>query len=208
MTTIPDLGGATLNVSRETTDRLRLLVDLLRKWNPAINLVSRNTVETAWDRHIIDSAQLFSVLPQSQGLWADLGSGGGFPGLVIATIAAEKAPDLRMVLVESDQRKASFLLQARHQLGLTTTVVAKRIEDIDPLQAQVITARALAPLDKLCGYLVRHLAPGGTAILPKGANVQSELDFARQYWRFEVEARPSVTDSQAVVLLLKDVVHV
>ncbi len=197
---------AGLSVSRETHDRLRVLDALLVKWNPAINLVSRTTVGAAWQRHILDSVQLFRRDPF--GHWADLGSGGGFPGLVIAVVAQEKRPEARITLVESDQRKCAFLREAARQIGVTVHVEQQRIETLAPLDADILSARALAPLDRLLGYAHRHLAQGGVGVFPKGAGWRVELDAARKTWIFDVETVTSMTDPEAVVLTVKGLRHV
>lgn len=197
-----------LDVSRETSDRLQGLAELLKKWNPAINLVSKTTLPQAWTRHILDSAQLYTLAPPQVPHWADLGSGGGFPGLVIAILSRELDPARVVTLVESDQRKATFLREAARQLGLSVAVIADRIEAIAPLSASVLSARALAGLPDLCAFAARHLSPTGLALYPKGASFQEELDQARRDWAFDVTIHPSDTDPASVVLALKAVTHV
>lgn len=196
-----------VSVSRETEERLRLLESLLRKWNPAINLVARSTLDTAWDRHILDSAQLYA-LGHPKGHWVDLGSGGGFPGLVIACLAAGAGDPLNVTLIESDQRKATFLRQAARELSLLATVLSQRIETSEPQGADTLSARALAPLPQLLAYTARHMAPTGTALFPKGATWQQEVEAARKDWHFDLTTRPSVTDPDAVLLIVKAVSHV
>lgn len=195
-----------LSVSRETFDTLKSLETLLSKWNPAINLVARSTIPSAWTRHIIDSAQIFPTMAFDT--WVDLGSGGGFPGLVIAALSREFYPSAKITLVEIDQRKATFLREAARSLGLTADVLCERIEGLAPLSADVLSARALAPLDVLCGYADRHLNTRGVALFPKGAGWRAEVDFARRNWMFELEAISSKTDSEAVILQLKGIRHV
>lgn len=190
------------DVSRETLDRLQTYEALIRAWNPRINLVSASTLAALWTRHFGDSAQLFSLAPENARLWADLGSGGGFPGLVIAILAAEARPALSVTLVESDQRKAAFLATAARTLGLSVVVRAERIETLPPLGADVLSARALAPLDTLLGYAERHLAPGGVALFPKGATVDAELARALEHWRFSYQKEPSKTAADGVVLII------
>jgi 16S rRNA (guanine527-N7)-methyltransferase len=196
---------AALNVSRETTERLDTYAALLAKWNPAINLVARSTLPDLWNRHILDSAQVFELAPKYVRHWVDLGSGGGFPGLVIAILAAEKAPKARVTLVESDLRKATFLSTVVRECGLTTTICAERAESLAPLNADVLTARALAPLDSLLVHAERHLAEGGIAIFPKGAAHGSELASALEHRRFSVQKHPSRTDTDAVLLVIGDI---
>lgn len=191
------------DVSRETLDRLLTYEALLAKWNAAINLVSPATLGETWARHFIDSAQLFSAAERIPDHWADLGTGGGFPGLVIAIMAREKAPKLRMTLVESDKRKAAFLLTVINQLGLNATVCAERIEVLPPLGADIVTARALAPLDRLLAFAQRHLNAEGEAMFLKGSRWQEEVASARQSWSFSCETRPSLTQPEAVIMKIK-----
>ncbi len=196
-----------LVVSRETEGSLRQLEALLSKWNPAINLVSKSTMPTAWSRHILDSAQLFALAGPFR-KWADLGSGGGFPGLVIAILGRELQPAARLTLIESDQRKATFLRQAAREIGVDVIVRSERIENAEPAGADVVSARALAPLDVLCGLALRHLAEGGVALFPKGVTWEDEVAAARKSWNFECSARPSVVDESSVVLVMKAINHV
>lgn len=197
-----------LDASADTIDRLDQFVGLVRKWNPAINLVSKKSLPGLWDRHVLDSAQLFSQMPGAASHLADLGSGGGFPGMVLAILAAEKLPALRVTLVEADRRKATFLSEAARHLSLRCTVVAERIEDLPPLRADVLTARALAPLTGLCGFAHRHLAPDGLALFAKGAQVESEIAEARKSWSFRLNRVPSKSDQDATILSLCEIRHV
>ena len=196
------------DVSRETLDRLHRLNTLLAKWNPAINLVARSTLAQAWDRHILDSAQLFQLAPEDARHWVDLGSGGGFPGLVIACLAAELRPQLSVTLIEADQRKATFLRQAAQDLGLKTRILAQRIELTEPQAADVLSARALAALPALLSFSTRHLVPGGLALFPKGASWREEVEQARKDWHFTLEPHASATDPQGAILAVKAVSHV
>ncbi len=193
-----------MNVSRETTARLEAYVALLKKWNPAINLVAKSTLADAWSRHILDSAQLLDLCPQGAAHWVDLGSGGGFPGLVVAIIAAEMLPGLQATLVESDQRKAEFLRTVARETGVTVTIQNVRSEDLSPQAADVLSARAFARLPLLLEHAHRHLKPGGIALLLKGAAAEAELSEALATWRFAVQKTPSKTDSQAVILTIGD----
>ncbi|GGH55362.1 16S rRNA (guanine(527)-N(7))-methyltransferase RsmG [Frigidibacter albus] len=200
-----DLG---LNVSRETSERLATYAELLVKWNPAINLVSKSSLADLQTRHFADSAQLLALCPPDARRWADLGSGGGFPGLVIAILAAESMPDLAVTLVESDGRKAAFLSAVVRETGLRTSVVADRIESLPPLAADVLSARALAPLSQLLAFAEQHLAPNGRALFPKGATHRSEVAESLADWRFDLREHPSKTDPQAVILEIEGVSRV
>ena len=196
---------AWLNVSRETLERLFAFCALVEKWNPAINLVSKSGVAEIWDRHVIYSAQLIRQIPLHGGRWCDLGSGGGFPGIVLAILAKELHPEATMVLVESDRRKSVFLSEAARLLDISVTVKTQRIDDLEPLQADVLTARALAPLSNLCGYAYRHLKPDGVAIFPKGAAAAREIEDAKKQWQFNCDTMQSYTDPTALVVALRGI---
>lgn len=194
--------GALEDVSRETLDRLEIYAALLKKWNPAINLVAKSTLADLWSRHFVDSAQIYDLAPEPFKHWVDLGAGGGFPGMVCAIIAKEKAPEARFTLVESDQRKSAFLRTVARETGAHVEVVASRIEGIAPLQADVLSARALASLDMLLEFADRHMKPSGRAIFPKGESYQQEIAEAQGRWHFSAETIPSITDGKAVVLAI------
>lgn len=196
------------NVSRETNAKLAQYADLLVKWNPRINLVSRSSLEDLWSRHVTDSVQIYHSAPKSADHWADLGSGGGFPGLVIAILAAETGAPAHVTLVESDQRKCVFLRTVLRELGLAATILAERIESIAPLDANILSARALADLDQLFRYCERHLAPGGCAVFPKGANWKKELEAAQSKWRFSQRIDTSKTEPGSAILLFTGVARV
>ena len=193
------------NVSRETLVRLEEYAALLAKWNPVINLVSKSTLPDVWQRHMRDSAQLWPLCPKGARLWVDIGSGGGFPGIVIAILAAELAPEMRVILIESDQRKATFLRTVAQTLGLELRVESQRAEDVPPLGADVVSARALTALSGLLPLAQRHLAENGLAIFPKGQSAAQELTDALELWQFAVTKTPSETDHQAVVLQIRDI---
>lgn len=201
----PRLGAR--RVSRETRDRLVALEALLGRWNAHINLVAPGTLKDFWSRHALDSAQLLDLAPQSAGTWADLGSGGGFPGLVVAILALSERPGMRVTLVESDQRKAAFLMTAAREIvpEARVEVLAQRAETVAPLGADVVSARALAPLDQLLPLASRHLGPNGVALFPKGARWQGEVQAALANWRFTLQNHPSQTDPAAVVLAVRGI---
>ncbi|WP_299203315.1 16S rRNA (guanine(527)-N(7))-methyltransferase RsmG [uncultured Tateyamaria sp.] len=199
----PDWWGG--SVSRETLDKLQAYADLIRKWTPRINLVSKSTVSDIEARHIWDGAQVFT--PRS-GVWVDLGSGGGLPGVIIAILAQSNGLDTSILLVESDQRKAAFLRTCARELDLSMKIVARRIEEVESLQAQTISARALAPLDTLLSLASPHLVAEGLCLFQKGVQWKEEVEAAKQNWRFSYEAMPSKTNAEAVVLKIKDITRV
>lgn len=192
-------------VSRETEDRLAAFHDALLKWTSKINLISKHTKSDAWSRHILDSLQLWPLVGDDPQVWADLGSGGGLPIVPLACVAKTENPKLQFHAIESDQRKCAFLREILRKLELPLTVHPSRIEGVAPLRADIISARALAPLKDLLPHCDHHLAQGGTAVLPKGANHKAEIEQALERWRFSVQTIPSVTDSSAVILKIKDI---
>ena len=195
--------GATWpNVSRETADRLGRLADLALAWNKTINLVSRGDAAHIRERHIADSLQLLPFLPESFARAIDLGSGGGFPGLVLA-IATGRPFDL----IEADQRKAAFLREAARLTAAPVQVHAVRIEAASLPPAPLITARALAPLSTLLAWAVPLLAPGGVCVFPKGRSVDEELTQARTQWHMRVEQWPSALDPSARILRLSEIMR-
>ena len=199
---------AGVNVSRETQERLEIHLALLRKWNPKINLVSKSTLEDGWHRHIIDSVQVFKAAPPMVGTWVDFGTGGGFPGLVCAILAAELSPTTEFVLVESDHRKCAFLRTLLAEVGLSTRIESRRIEDLAPQNAGMITARAVASLDRLFELSKPHLSQGGFCIFPKGARHNLEIQAASERWRFKLQRKPSITDPKGAILVFGDIARV
>ena len=185
-------------VSRETLAALGAYVDTLTKWQKAINLVGPATLKDAWTRHIVDSAQLLPLLPPTAKRLADLGTGAGFPGLVLAALR----PELDVVLIESDARKAAFLGEAGRAMGLKKQpkIVIGRIEAVSPAQADVLTARALAALGTLLGWAARHQSDPAICLFHKGKDWQSELTEAGRDWEIAAHPHPSVTDPDSVVL--------
>lgn len=198
MTGMPD-------VSRETQARLETYADLLLKWNPRINLVSKKSLEDMWTRHFADSAQIHELAPHPVEHWVDLGSGGGFPGLVIAILAKDVASPLRMTLIESDARKAAFLRVVIRETGINATVLNDRIEKAKPQHADVVSARALTDLNGLLGFAERHMAPGGTALFLKGASWENELADAERTWRFTYRLVKSATEDGPVIFAITGV---
>jgi 16S rRNA (guanine527-N7)-methyltransferase len=196
-----------LDVSAQALSKLDGLLGLVEKWNPAINLVAQGSLSDAWQRHVVDSAQLFEHVPRQARTLADFGSGAGFPGLVLAILAQDSLPNLRVTMIESDKRKATFLSQAARQLSVSVTVRTDRAEVLAPLSADVVTARALAPLVNLCRIAARHLVPGGIAIFPKGSQADHEVTEAAGQWQFDLRHQQSRTDPAAQILTLERIHH-
>lgn len=192
-------GDVAARVSRETLEHLDHYVDMLRKWTSKINLVSPSTLQTIWGRHIDDCLQLIDHAPKEFDHWVDLGTGAGLPGLVVA-IALEEKGDRRITLIEADHRKCAFLTSVINSLGLGATVITERIEDVEPLSADVISARALAPLDSLLDFTRIHRKPTGVALFPKGQKADSELTSARKNWNVEFVRHASRTSPDACIL--------
>lgn len=188
------------DVSRETLDRLTAYADLLRKWQPKINLVGPTTLPDLWQRHFLDSAQLFTLLPEGTRTLADIGTGAGFPGLVLAILGV---PEVH--LIESDSRKCAFLREAARVTGTAVTVHNKRIEAVTRLACDVVTARALAPLETLLGWAVPLLRPNGHCIFLKGQNVEGELTDTTKYWKMRTERFDSRSDPGGVVLRIGEI---
>lgn len=193
------------DVSRETLDALEEYAALILKWTRKINLISASTQDEIFDRHIWDSAQIYSG---QTGTWADLGSGGGLPGVVIAILRQGDGIQDSTVLIESDQRKATFLRTCGRTLGLNLKVVAERIETAEPAQAAVVSARALINLPELLAFADRHLAENGTCVLLKGATWQQEVAQARRHWQFSCRETQSKTHAQAAILEIRDIARV
>lgn len=200
-------GNATDYVSRETSDKLAQFAQLVEKWTAKINLISKPSIPHIWDRHIRDSVQLYQHAPNGNH-WVDLGSGGGFPAIVLALMSQQDGRQTKFTLVESDQRKCVFLRTAIRELGLDASVINDRIEKIAPLNADILSARALANLKMLVGFANVHLAEDGVALFPKGSNWEAEDVDARKVWQYTCDPIPSETDPSAAVLRIKEISHV
>ncbi len=197
--TAADFQKAT-GVEHDTLARLSAYADLLIKWQARINLVGPSTLPDLWRRHFLDSAQLKAFIPPTTRRLADLGSGAGFPGLVLAILGV---PDVH--LLESDGRKAAFLAEAARVTGTKITLHADRIERVPPLAADVVTARALAPLAELLPLALHHRAPGGLCLFLKGKTCEDELTQARKGWIIAADRSPSLADPAGVILHVNEV---
>lgn len=193
------------NVSRETEARLAVFSDLLEVWTKKINLIAPSTVPEIRRRHIEDSLQIYPLAPPGWRRWADFGAGGGLPGIVVAILAAEKVDHREVILVESDARKCAFLRAALRETGVNGEVVQGRVEELPSLGADVVSARALAPLVKLAGFARHHLKPPGVGLFPKGRKADAEVNEALERWTFACEKHPSQTDSEGVILRIGDI---
>jgi len=193
------------NVSRETKEYLSEYVNLISKWNPHINLVSKKSLEDIWPRHIWDSWQINELAPKSAKNWLDLGSGGGLPGVLVAIYAKANQLDRQVCLMESDRRKGQFLRTVIRELDLNAVVITERIEVAAVHNADVISARALASLNQLLGFAYRHLAKDGLVLVHKGGQYQNEIESARQNWHFDSIAHPSITEPTAAILKIRSI---
>lgn len=190
------------NVSRETFQRLQILVGLVEKWQSRVNLVSRESLKNIWHRHVLDSAQIHGLLPPNCRRVVDLGSGAGFPGLVLAACGVPE-----MHLIESDGRKCTFLTEAAQQMGLRigsdVVIHRARIEAMSPIAADAVTARACAPFDRLLGLAAEIATPHTTFLFMKGRNVEEELTAVERDWLMSVEKFQSTTDPTGVILRIR-----
>lgn len=187
------------DVPRGTFDDFSTWFGLLQKWNRKINLVAPREVDHFWHRHAYDSWQINDYLPENWSRLADFGSGGGFPGLSLGIFAKQNGAG-EVHLVESVGKKTSFLKSVARDLSLPVTVHTARIEALEPLNVDVLTARAFAPLPKLFAYAAPHLAEKSTLILLKGESADKEVKAAQEGWHFDLERFKSKTDPDATIL--------
>jgi 16S rRNA (guanine527-N7)-methyltransferase len=196
----PEEFAGTTNVSRETLSRLQVYVDLLVAWNRRINLVGPRTLDDVWRRHILDSAQLRPLIPKAARVLVDLGSGAGLPGLVLAILGVAEVH-----LVETDARKCAFLREAARVTGARVLLHAQRLETVTGFAADVVTARALAPLSTLLYYAERFVGAHSILLFPKGSTAVEELTEARKAWKMREMLHPSVSDPSGTILRLEEV---
>ena len=194
-----DLKALGINVPRGTLARLEAYAALLTKWQAKINLVGPATLPELWRRHFLDSAQLAPLLSETNGTLVDLGSGAGFPGLVLAVMS-----DWQVHVVDSDQRKCAFLRQVALDCGVLdrVTIHARRIEQVTGIAADLVTARACAPLDALLDLAEPFAGEGGRCLFLKGAQAEEELTQARRRWTMRVETRGSLSDPGGTILII------
>lgn len=199
----PEEFASRADVSRETLDRLKIYAGMVERYQRAINLVSKSTLPDIWRRHFLDSAQIFPELTQDHRRLLDIGSGAGFPGLVLAILGARDVH-----LCESDQRKAAFLREAARATDTDITIHSSRVETVSPLDVDIVTARALAPVDVLLDYSRPHLRDDGTCLFLKGRAIEKELTTARERWNMAETLIPSWSDPEGCLLRLEGISYV
>lgn len=192
-------------VPRETEVALQKFVELATRWNQKINLFSKGEEAHLWERHVLDSAQLFPLAPRNTATWLDLGSGGGFPGIICAILAKYQQRPIAFTLVEADLRKTAFLREASMRLDLPIRVLRSRIEEVPVRPQDLISARALAPLEKLLDYAEPFIHPATILLFPKGRQRETELTQAQKSWHMKVVQIPSRTDADGAVLRISEV---
>jgi 16S rRNA (guanine527-N7)-methyltransferase len=185
------------NVSRETLERLTLYVEMLTDWNTRLNLVSKASLEDVWLRHVWDSAQLVPLIPVGVKTLVDLGSGAGFPGLVLALMLERK---VAVTLFEATGKKCDFLRAVSQQLALNVDIRNARMEQVQPKPFDVVTARACAPLAKLLGYAQHFTKKNTVCLFLKGQSAEAELTEAQKFWRMNLVKHPSQTHAESVIL--------
>ncbi|MBI3513525.1 MAG: 16S rRNA (guanine(527)-N(7))-methyltransferase RsmG [Proteobacteria bacterium] len=190
---------AAAGVSRETVARLEVYAAELVRWQATINLVGENTLASLWQRHMLDSTQLLRLLPDASTPLVDLGSGAGFPGLVLAIAGVADVH-----LIEADGRKAAFLTEVARLTETEITVHNQRIEHVSPLVAGVVTARALAPLPELLAHAARFSGPFTTCLFHKGRDWRRELTLAREAWTMDTRCEPSIADPESVIMRVEN----
>jgi len=191
-----------LGVSRETSEKLEAYVATLLDWQGRMNLIGPGTVEDVWNRHILDCAQLARLVPRDCTRLVDLGSGAGLPGMVLAILGVEGVE-----LVESDQKKAAFLHAAAGASGVAPVIHACRAEELPVRPAHVVTARALAPLERLVPMVARFMAEGSIAILPKGEHVDAGLKAVAHEWHMWYTRHTSMTDPRGCLIMIDRLYH-
>jgi 16S rRNA (guanine527-N7)-methyltransferase len=199
----PEEFAAALNVSRETLENLKLYEKMLREWNAAHNLVSKNSLQDVWRRHFLDSAQLAPLIPVTARSLVDLGSGAGFPGLVLAETLRNRQ-GFHTVLYEATGKKCRFMAAVAARLGLQVEIRNARVEDAEAEVFDVVTARAMAPLQDLLAYAQRFVGRNTIGLFPKGQNLGSELTKSHKYWKMIIYKHPSMSDPTGIILQVRE----
>ena len=194
-----------LNVSRETLNGFYEYETLLSKWNEKINLVSKNTLVDIWERHFLDSGQIIKHVEASGKRWVDVGSGAGFPGLVVALLLRDRKIDCDLVLVEKNSKKGFFLNEVIRKLNLSVEVVNDNIDNLEPLNADILTARAFSELNNLIEIAFRHRKKEGICLFLKGENYRIELDKTLNNWFFDYDIVGSLSSSSGKIIRVKKI---
>ena len=192
-----------LNVSRETLNCFYEYKTLLSKWNEKINLVSKNTLLEIWERHFLDSGQIIKHVEASGKRWVDVGSGAGFPGLVVALLLRDRKIDCNLVLVEKNPKKGFFLNEVIRKLNLNVEVVNDNIYTLEPLNADILTARAFSELNNLIKIAFHHKKKEGMCLFLKGENYMVELDKTLNYWFFDYDVVGSLSSYSGKIIRVK-----
>ena len=190
------------DVSRETLLKLRAYEASLKEWQNKFNLVSNSSLEDAWNRHFIDSMQLFKYIPKSAKSLYDFGSGAGFPGMVLAIMASEKTPYLKVSLIESINKKTLYLKHVSEICSTNVEIFNQRIESLPKNKVDVVTSRAMTSLNDLLSYAYPFCKTDTVCIFPKGKKHQEEIDEARKHWQFDCQINPSETSTEGVILVI------
>ena len=194
-----------LGVSRETLNGFYEYKTLLSKWNEKINLVSKNTLVDIWERHFLDSGQIIINVDASGKRWVDVGSGAGFPGLVVALLLRDRKIDCDLVLVEKNPKKSFFLNEVIRKLNLSVEVVNDNIDTLEPLNADILTARAFSELNNLIEIAFRHRKKEGLCLFLKGENYRIELDKTLNYWFFDYDIVDSLSNPSGKIIRVKNI---
>lgn len=195
----------TYNVSRETTNKLKAYEALVLEWNKKFNLISKSSEEHIWTRHILDSVQLCQFIDDNDFILYDFGSGAGFPAIVLAIMAEQNFPNLKVHLVESIGKKTMFLNAVKEELGLNVEIIRNRIENLNIKNVDIITSRALASLPKLLEYAKPFCQKTTKLIFPKGNNLEEEITLAEKEWKFDYKVTQSLTDLTGQILYISNV---
>ena len=194
-----------LNVSRETLSGFYEYKTLLYKWNEKINLVSKHTLINIWERHFLDSGQIIINVEASGKRWVDVGSGAGFPGLVVALLLRDRKVDCDLVLVEKHPKKVFFLKEVIRKLNLSVEVINENIYTLEPLNADILTARAFSELNNLIEIAFRHRKKEGICLFLKGENYKIELDKTLNNWFFDYDIVGSLSSSSGNIIRVKKI---
>jgi 16S rRNA (guanine527-N7)-methyltransferase len=192
-------------LNKNTLNKLKLYEESLKEWQQKFNLVSNSSLDHSWERHFEDSIQLFSLIPSSSKTLFDFGSGAGFPGMVLAVMAQEALPNLKVNLVESIKKKTLYLKHVSEILNVSVNIINDRIENIPAQKSDVITSRALSSLSELLNYSEKFLHKNTICIFPKGKKHMEEIADAQKKWKFDFQIHKSVSSDEGAILVLTNI---